>query len=95
VACNNQVCFLLQMPSRTRAQDGAGTSCGGKETSNPPPVPPMLVEAIAALVNATAHSFSVRNGWASISSAQRQRSTPRPQRYHVPRVFRNSSTSFC
>jgi hypothetical protein len=53
VACNNQVCFLLQIPSRTRAQDGAGTSRGGEETLNPPPVPPTLVEAIAALIIAT------------------------------------------
>jgi hypothetical protein len=42
------------MPSRTRAHDGAGTSRGGEETPNPPPVPPTLAEAIAALVNATA-----------------------------------------
>jgi hypothetical protein len=54
VACNNQVCFLLQMSSRTRAQDGAGTFRGGEETTNPPLVPPMLAEAIASLINATA-----------------------------------------
>jgi hypothetical protein len=42
------------MPSRTRAQDGAGTSRGEEETLNPPPVPPTLTDAIAALVNATA-----------------------------------------
>jgi hypothetical protein len=42
------------MPSRTRAHDGAGTSCGREATPNPPPVPPTLTEAIAALVNATA-----------------------------------------
>jgi hypothetical protein len=42
------------MPSRTHAHDRAGTSRGGKETPNPPPVPPTLAEAIAALVNATA-----------------------------------------
>jgi hypothetical protein len=42
------------MPSRTRAQDGAGTSRGGEETPNPPPVPPTLAKAIAALVNTTA-----------------------------------------
>ena len=42
------------MPPRTRAQDGAGTSRGGEETPNPPPVPPTLTDAIAALVNATA-----------------------------------------
>jgi hypothetical protein len=46
--------FLPQMPSRTRAHDGAGTSPGREDTTNPPPVPPTLAEAIAALVNATA-----------------------------------------
>jgi hypothetical protein len=45
---------LPQMPSRTRAHDGAGTSRSREDTPNPPPVPPTLVEAIAALVNATA-----------------------------------------
>jgi hypothetical protein len=45
---------LPQMPSRTRAHDGAGTSGGREDTPNPPPVPPTLAEAIAALVNATA-----------------------------------------
>jgi hypothetical protein len=34
--------------------DGVGTSCGREDTPNPPPVPPMLAEAIAALVNTTA-----------------------------------------
>jgi hypothetical protein len=42
------------MPLRTRAHDGAGTSRGREDTPNPPPVPPTLAEAIAALVNATA-----------------------------------------
>jgi hypothetical protein len=42
------------MPSRTHAQEGAGTSRDGEETPNPPPVPPTLAEAIAALDNATA-----------------------------------------
>jgi hypothetical protein len=42
------------MPSRTRAQDGASTSHGREATPNPPPVPPTLAEAIAALVNTTA-----------------------------------------
>jgi hypothetical protein len=42
------------MPSRTRAHDSAGTSRGREDTPNPPPVPPTLAEAIAALVNATA-----------------------------------------
>jgi hypothetical protein len=41
------------MPSRTRAHDGAGTSHGGEDTPNPPPVPLTLAEAIAALINAT------------------------------------------
>jgi hypothetical protein len=52
--CNNQVCFLLQMSSRTRAHDGVGTSRGGEETLIPPPVPPTLAQAIAALINVTA-----------------------------------------
>jgi hypothetical protein len=34
--------------------DDAGTSRGREDTPNPPPVPPTLAEAIAALVNATA-----------------------------------------
>jgi hypothetical protein len=42
------------MPSRTRAHDGAGTSRGQDDTPNPPPVPPTLAEAIAALVTMTA-----------------------------------------
>jgi hypothetical protein len=42
------------MPSRTRAHDSASTSRGREDTPNPPPVPPTLAEAIAALVNATA-----------------------------------------
>jgi hypothetical protein len=41
------------MPSRTRAHDSAGTSRGREDTPNPPPVPPTLAKAIAALVNAT------------------------------------------
>jgi hypothetical protein len=44
------------MPSRTRAHDAAGTSRGQEDTPNPPPVPPTLAEAIAALVNATANN---------------------------------------
>jgi hypothetical protein len=44
---------LPQMPSQTRAHDGAGTSHGREDTPNPPPVPPTLAEAIAALVDAT------------------------------------------
>jgi hypothetical protein len=45
---------LLQMPSRTRAHDGAGTSRGQEDTPNPPRVPPTLAEAITALVTAIA-----------------------------------------
>jgi hypothetical protein len=46
-------CLLPQMPSKTRAEDSAGTSHGREATPNPPLVPPTLAEAIAALVNAT------------------------------------------
>jgi hypothetical protein len=46
-------CSLPQMPSRTRGQDGAGTSRGREATPNPPPVPPTLAKVIASLVNAT------------------------------------------
>jgi hypothetical protein len=42
------------MPSRTRAHDSAGTSRGREGTPNPPPIPPILAEAITALVNAIA-----------------------------------------
>jgi hypothetical protein len=42
------------MSSKTHAQDRAGTSRCREATPNPPPVPPTLAEAIAALVNATA-----------------------------------------
>jgi hypothetical protein len=42
------------MPSRTHAHDGVGTSHGQEDTPNPPPVPPTLAEAIAALVTMTA-----------------------------------------
>jgi hypothetical protein len=44
------------MPLRTCAHDGAGTSRGGEETPNPPPIPPTLAEAIAVLVNATTNN---------------------------------------
>jgi hypothetical protein len=42
------------MSARTRANDGAGTYQDGGDAPNPPPVPPTMAEAIAALVNATA-----------------------------------------
>jgi hypothetical protein len=47
-------CSLPQMPYKTRAQDGVGTSRGRETTPNPPPVPLTLAEAITALVNAIA-----------------------------------------
>jgi hypothetical protein len=56
---------LPQMSSRTRSHDGAGTSRGWEDTPNPPPVPPILAEAIAALVNATADNTSFLREMAS------------------------------
>jgi hypothetical protein len=47
-------CSLPQMPSKTRAQDGAGTFRGREATPSTPPLPPTLAKAIAALLNATA-----------------------------------------
>jgi hypothetical protein len=35
---------------------GAGTSHVREDTPNPPPVPPIMVETIAALVNATTNN---------------------------------------
>jgi hypothetical protein len=45
----------------TRGSDGAGTSRGGAEAdiNPPPPVPPTLVDAIAAVVNANADNARV------------------------------------
>jgi hypothetical protein len=56
-------CSLPQMSSKTRAQDGAGTSRGREATPNPPPVPPTLAEAIAALVNAMADKPAFCGKW--------------------------------
>jgi hypothetical protein len=36
--------------------DGTRTSLGGSGAPNPPPIPPNLVEAMVALVNATAEN---------------------------------------
>jgi hypothetical protein len=58
-----QMLLLPQMPSQTRAHDGAGTSRDGEDTPNPPPVPPTLAEAIAALVNATADNTRFYAKW--------------------------------
>jgi hypothetical protein len=49
-----QIFLLLQMPSRTCAHDGMGTSHGQEDKPNPPSVPPTLAEAIVALVTVTA-----------------------------------------
>jgi hypothetical protein len=51
IFCSNV--SLPQMSSHTRAHHGVGTSHGREDIPNPPPVPPTLAEAIAALVNAT------------------------------------------
>jgi hypothetical protein len=72
---------LPQMPSRTRAHDGAGTSRGREETPNPPPVPPTLAEAIAALVNATADNTHFLHEMAGNQFQQHGRRDP-PQGPH-------------
>jgi hypothetical protein len=64
--------FLLHMPSRTRAQDGAGTSRGGEETPNPPPVPPTLAKAIAALVMPLLITVVSYEKWLGISFISRE-----------------------
>jgi hypothetical protein len=45
--------FFFRCHQELMLKTGRGTSRGEEETPNPPPVPPMLAEAIAALVNAT------------------------------------------
>jgi hypothetical protein len=69
------------MPSRTRAQDGAGTSRGREATPNPPPVPPTLAEAVAALVNATADNTRFLREMAG-QQLQQQGLRPYPQGPH-------------
>jgi hypothetical protein len=64
------------VPSRTHAQDGAGTSRGREDTPNPPPVPPTLAEAIAALVNATADNTRFLREMASNQFQQQGGRTP-------------------
>jgi hypothetical protein len=44
------------MPDHTHANDGAGTSLGGGDAPNPPPVLPTLANAIAALVTTTSNN---------------------------------------
>jgi hypothetical protein len=81
--------FLLQMPSKTRAQDGAGTSRGGEETPNPPPVPPTLDEVIDALVNAIADNTRfLREMARNQFHLQGGRGQPQgPPRHHIFAVF--------
>jgi hypothetical protein len=67
---------LLQMPSRTRAQDDAGTSRGREDTPNPPHVPPTLAEAIAALVNTTADNTCFLSEMAGNQFQQQGRRAP-------------------
>jgi hypothetical protein len=67
---------LPQMPSRTRAHDGVGTSCEGEDTPNPPPIPPTLAEAIAALVNAIADNMRFLREMAGNQFQQHEGSVP-------------------
>jgi hypothetical protein len=60
------------MPSKTRSQNGAGTSSGREATPNPPPVPPTLAEAIAALVNATADNTRFLASYGSTTTITRR-----------------------
>jgi hypothetical protein len=46
-------CYIF-FPNVSLPQMPSWTSCGREDTPNPPPVPPTLAEAIAALVNVTA-----------------------------------------
>jgi hypothetical protein len=72
-------CSLPQMPSSTRAQDGAGTSRGREATPNPPPVPPTLAEAIAALVNTTAqYPLPTGDGRSTTTTTRRAGISARP-----------------
>jgi hypothetical protein len=42
--------------AHAHAKDGTGTSLGGSDAPNPPPVPPNMAKAMFALVNATAEN---------------------------------------
>jgi hypothetical protein len=67
---------LPQMPSRTPAHDGAGTSRGREDTPNPLHVPPTLAEAIVALVNATADNIRFLREMAGNQFQQHGRRVP-------------------
>jgi hypothetical protein len=75
---------LPQMPSWSRAQDGACTSRGGEDTRNPPPVPPTLAEAIAALVNATADNTRLLREMAGNQFQQHGGRVPRKDNEILP-----------
>jgi hypothetical protein len=79
------------MPSRTRAHDGAGTCCGREDTPNPPPVPPTLAKAIAALVNATADNTRFLREMAGNQFQQHGGRAP-PQGPHDTTYFEFSKT---
>jgi hypothetical protein len=82
---------LPQMPSRTRAHDGARTSRGQEDTPNLPPVPPTLVEAIAAMVNATADNTRFLREMAGNQFQQHGGRAP-PQGLHDTRYSEFSET---
>jgi hypothetical protein len=72
------------MPSRTRVHDGAGTSHGKEDTPNPPPVPPTLAEAIAALVTTTADNTRFLREMAGYQLPQLGgRAYPDPVKLHI------------
>jgi hypothetical protein len=64
-----------QMSARTRATDGARISQGVGDAPNPPPVPPTMAEAIAALVSAT-----TKNAWLLREMAQNNKNAPQGNR---------------
>jgi hypothetical protein len=64
-----------QMPTRTRATNGARTSLDEGDAPNPPWVPPTMAKAIAALVNATAE-----NAWLLREMTQNNQNAPQGNR---------------
>jgi hypothetical protein len=85
-----------QMSYRTRAHDGAGTSHGGDETPIPPLVPPMLVEVIPALINATLIILGLFEKWLEIKFISKEaKANTKHQRHHIHGIFGNLSTYFC
>jgi hypothetical protein len=80
------------MPSRTHAHDGAGISRGQEDTTNPPPIPPTLVEAIAAFINATADNTRFLREMAG-NQFQQQGGRAPPQGPHETSYLDFSETS--